>query len=112
MVALKSTSSRRPIPTPLHQPALRYLSEGLMGSADLQKDVEQLQLLVRRVEVGQLDDEDDRQTRPPTVLHDQQRSPGTTCVEVAGRTLLCPRPVSVPPLASLLTSRVYGSRQW
>jgi len=73
MVALKSTSSRRPIPTPLHQPALHYLYEGLMWSADLQKDVEQLQLLVRRVEVDQLDDEDDRQTRPPTILRDQQR---------------------------------------
>ena len=80
MVALKSTSSRRPIPTPLHQPALHYLSEGLMGSADLQKDVEQLQLLVRRVEVDQLDDEDDRQTRPPTILREQQRSTYTTCV--------------------------------
>ena len=61
-------SSRCAIATPLHQPALHYLSEGLMGSADLQKDVEQLQLLVRRVEVDQLDDEDDRQTRPPTIL--------------------------------------------
>jgi len=95
MVAPKSTSSRRPIPTPLHQPALHYLSEGLMGSADLQKDVEQLQLLVRRVEVDQLDDEDDRQTRPPTILRDQQRSPGTTCVEVAGRTVLRLRKPSV-----------------
>ena len=41
-----------------------------MGSADLQNDVEQLQLLVRRVEVDQLDDEDDRQTRPPTILRE------------------------------------------
>src|SRR6056300_916974 len=95
MVAQKSTSSRRPIPTPLHQPALHYLSEGLMGSADLQKDVEQLQLLVRRVEVDQLDDEDDRQTRPPTILRDQQRSTYTTCVQVAGRTLLRLRKPSV-----------------
>ncbi len=95
MVALKSTSSRRPIPTPLHQPALHYLSEGLMGSADLQKDVEQLQLLVRRVEVDQLDDEDDRQTRPPTILRDQQRSTYTTCVQVAGCTLLRLRKPSV-----------------
>eukprot|EP01046_Picozoa_sp_COSAG06_P050964 COSAG06_NODE_8204_length_2239_cov_2.454673_6_plen_45_part_01 len=45
MVALKRTSSRCPIPTPLHKPALHYLSEGLMGSADLRKDVEQLQPL-------------------------------------------------------------------
>jgi hypothetical protein len=95
MVALKSTSSRRPIPTPLHQPALHYLSEGLMGSADLQKDVEQLQLLVRRVEVDQRDDEDDRRILSPTILRDQQRSTGTTCVEVAGRTLLRLRKPSV-----------------
>ena len=42
MVALKSTSSHRPIPTQLHQPSLHYPSEGLMGSADLRNDVEQL----------------------------------------------------------------------
>ena len=55
MVALESTSCRCPIATPLHQPALHYLSEGLMGSADAWKDVEQLQPLVRRVEVEQRD---------------------------------------------------------
>ena len=85
---LKSTSSRSPIPTPLHQPSLHYLSEGLMGSDDLRKDVEQLQLLVRRVEVEQRDEEDDRRARPPTILREQQRSTGRTGVEVAGRTLL------------------------
>jgi hypothetical protein len=100
MVALKSTSSRRPIPTPLHQPALHYLSEGLMGSADLQKDVEQLQLLVRRVEVDQRDDEDDRRAHPPAILREQQRSTGTTCVEVAGRTLLRPRKPTVRSAAT------------
>jgi len=88
MVALKCTSCRRPIATPLHHPSLHYLSEGLIGSADAWNDVEQLQLLVRRVEVEQRDDEDDRRARPPTILRDQQRSTYTTCVEVAGRTLL------------------------
>ena len=83
MVALKSTSSHRPIPTQLHQPSLHYPSEGLMGSADLRKDVEQLQLLVQRVEVEQRDDEDDRRTHPPTILREQQRSTYTTCVVVA-----------------------------
>ena len=95
MVALKSTSSRCPITTPLHHAALHYLSEGLIGSADLQKDVEQLQLLVRRVEVDQRDDEDDRRILSPTILRDQQRSTGRTCVEVAGRTLLRLRKPSV-----------------
>ena len=52
----RSTSSRCPIPTPLHQPALHYLSEGPIGSADLWKDVEQLKLLVEVRGVGQLDD--------------------------------------------------------
>ena len=51
-------------------------------------DAEQLQPLVRRVEVDQRDDEDDRRTRPPTILREQQRSTYTTCVEVGGRTLL------------------------
>ena len=88
MVALKRTSSRCPIPTPLHQPALHYLSEGPIGSADLRKDVQQLKLPVRRVEVEQRDDEDGRQILPPTILREQQRSTYTTCVEVAGRTLL------------------------
>ena len=81
-------SSRCPIPTPLHQPALHYLSEGPIGSADLRKDVQQLKLPVRRVEVEQRDDEDGRQILPPTILREQQRSTYTTCVEVAGRTLL------------------------
>ena len=80
MVALKSASSRCPIPNPLHQPALHYLSEGLMWSADLRKNVEQLQPLVQRVEVEQRDDEDDRRTRAPTILREQQRSTGTACV--------------------------------
>ena len=84
----RSTSSRCPIPTPLHQPALHYLSEGPIGSADLRKDVQQLKLPVRRVEVEQRDDEDGRQILPPTILREQQRSTYTTCVEVAGRTLL------------------------
>ena len=50
-----------------------------MGSADLRKDVEQLQPLVRRVEVEQRDDEDDRRILPPTILREQQRSTYTTC---------------------------------
>ena len=66
-----------------------------MGSASAWKDVEQLQLLVRRVEVDQRDDEDDRRILSPTILRDQQRSTGTTCVEVAGRTLLRLRKPSV-----------------
>ena len=33
-------------------------------------------------------DEDGRQILPPTILREQQRSTYTTCVEVAGRTLL------------------------
>ena len=73
MVALKSTSCRRPIATPLHQPSLHYLSEGLIGSADLKKDVEQLQLLVRRVEVEQRDDEDDERGSNMTVELVNQR---------------------------------------
>ena len=84
----RSTSSRCPIPTPLHQPALHYLSEGPIGSADLRKDVQQLKLPVRRVEVEQRDDEDGRQILPPTILREQQRSTYTTCVEVGGRTFL------------------------
>ena len=97
---LKSTSSRSPIPTPLHQPSLHYLSEGLMGSDDLRNDVEQLQLLVRRVEVDQLDVEDDRRILLPTILREQQRSTGTTCMEVAGRTLLRLRKPSVGSAAT------------
>ena len=88
MVALKSTSSRCPIPTPLHQPTLHYLSEDSIGSADLREAIGQLQLPVRCVEVGQRDDEDGRQILPPTILREQQRSTCTTCVEVAGRTFL------------------------
>ena len=83
MVALKCTGCRRPIATPLRQPSLRYLCEGLIGSANAWKDVEQLQLLVRRVEVEQRDDEDDRRTRQPMILREQQRSTYTTCVVVA-----------------------------
>ena len=45
-----------------------------MGSSDLRKDVEQLQLLVQRVEVEQRDDEDDRRILPPTILREQQCS--------------------------------------
>ena len=59
-----------------------------MGLDERWKHVQQLQPLVRRVEVDQRDDEDDRRTRPPTILREQQRSPGRTCVEVGGRTLL------------------------
>eukprot|EP01043_Picozoa_sp_COSAG02_P030306 COSAG02_NODE_1928_length_10338_cov_85.895888_4_plen_121_part_00 len=59
-------------------------------------DAEQLQPLVRRVEVDQRDDEDDRRTRPPTILREQQRSTGRTCVEVAGRTLI-PASGALPP---------------
>ena len=51
-------------------------------------DAEQLQPLVRRVEVDQRDDEDDRRTRPPTILRDQQCSTCKTCVEVSGCTFL------------------------
>ena len=85
---LKSTSCRCPIPTQLHQSSLHYPSVGLMGSADLRKDVEQLQPLVRRVEVEQRDDEDGRQILSPTILRKQQRSTCRICVEVAVRTLL------------------------
>ena len=59
-----------------------------MGLDERWKDAQQLQPLVRRVEVDQRDDEDDRRTRPPTFLREQQRSTCTTCVWVAGRTLL------------------------
>ena len=87
MVALKSSSSRRPIPTPPHQPILHYVSEGLIRLKDRRKDVEQLELPVQRVEVDQRDVEDDRRSRPPTILREQQRSTYTTCVEVGGCTL-------------------------
>ena len=97
---LKSTSCRCPIPTQLHQPSLHYLSEGLMGSADLRKVVEQLQPLIRRVEVDQLDDEDGREILLSTILREQQRSPCRRCVEVAGRTLLRLRKPSVGSAAA------------
>ena len=71
-----------------------------MGSADLRKDVEQLQPLVRRVEVEQRDDEDGRQILSPTILRKQQRSTGTTCVEAGGRTLLRLRKPSVGSAAA------------
>ena len=83
---LKSTSSRYSIPTQLHQPSLHYLSEGLMRSDDNHKAVEQLQLLVRRVEVDQRDVEDGREILPPTILREQQRSSDTLCAEAAVRT--------------------------
>ena len=88
MVALKSTSSRCPLATPLHRPSLHYITKGLVGSADLRKDAEQLQPLIQRVEVEQRDDEDGRQILSPTILRKQQRSTCRICVEVAVRTLL------------------------
>ena len=57
-----------------------------MRSADLRNDVEQLQPLVQRVDVEQRDAEDHRQTRPPAILREQQRSSCRICVEAAGRT--------------------------
>ena len=72
----RSTSSRCPIPTPLHQPALHYLSEGPIGSTDLRKDVQQLKLPVRRVEVEQHDDEDGRQILPPAILSEGEAARG------------------------------------
>ena len=65
---LKSTSSHRSVPTPLHQPPSSYLLEGSIGSAKHQVTVEQLQLLVRRVVVEQRDAQDAHRTRPPTIL--------------------------------------------
>ena len=59
-----------------------------MGLDERWKHVQQLQPLVRRVEVDQRDDENDRRTRPPTILRKQQRSTYTTWVEAGGRTLL------------------------
>ena len=83
---LKSTSSRCSIPTQLHQPSLHYLSEGLMRSDDNRKAVGKLQLPARGVVVEQRDDEDGRQTRPPAILREQQRSSCTLCAEAAVRT--------------------------
>ena len=71
-----------------------------MGLDERWKDVEQLQLLVQRVEVEQRDDEDDRRILPPTILREQQRSTGRTCVEVAGRTLIRLRKPSVGSAAT------------
>ena len=71
-----------------------------MGLDERWKDAEQLQPLVRRVEVDQRDDEDDRRTHPPTILREQQRSTYTTCVEVAGRTLIRLRKPSVGSAAT------------
>ena len=71
-----------------------------MGLDERWKHVQQLQPLVRRVEVDQRDDEDDRRTRPPTILREQQRSTGRTCVEVAGRTLIQLRKPSVGSAAT------------
>ena len=58
------------IPTPLEQPGLHYLSEGLMGPVDCRKALEQLEPLVRRVEVEQRED-DGRQIRPPAILRER-----------------------------------------
>ncbi len=51
MIALKSTSSHCPIPTPLDQPSLHCVSEGLIGSVDMWKAAGQLKLPIGRVEV-------------------------------------------------------------
>ena len=51
MIALKSTSSHCPIPTPLDQPSLHCVSEGLIGSVDVRKAAGQLKLPIGRVEV-------------------------------------------------------------
>ena len=59
---LKSTASHRPIPPPLHQPPIHYLSAGLIGSDERWNAVEQPELLVWRVEVDQVDDEDGRKS--------------------------------------------------
>ena len=68
MVALKSTASRRPIPTPLHQHPSSYLSEGLIGSDGRPEAVGQQQPPRGCVDVGQRDAEDRRQTRPPATM--------------------------------------------
>ena len=52
--ALKSTASRRPLPTPLHQYPSSNLSGGLIGSDECPEAVEQLQLLVRRADVAHI----------------------------------------------------------
>ena len=83
---LKSTASHCPIPTPLHQPPIHYLSEGLMGSDERRKAVRQLQLPVWRVVVAHHNVEDRLQTRPPAILREQQRSSCRLCAEAAVRT--------------------------
>ena len=83
---LRSTTCRCPIPTPLHQPSLHYLSEGLIGSDKHRKAVGQLQLPVRGVVVEQRDEEYRLQKRSPAILREQQRSSGTLCAEAAVRT--------------------------
>ena len=83
---LKSTASHRPMPSPLHQPSLHYLSEGLIGSDKHRKAVGQLQLPVRGVVVEQRDEEYRLQKRSPAILREQQRSSGTLCAEAAVRT--------------------------
>ena len=84
--ALKSTASRRPLPTPLHRYPTSYLSEGLIGSDERPEAVGELQPPRGRVDVAQRDAEDHHQTRPPAILREQQRSSDTLCVEAAGRT--------------------------
>ena len=83
---LKSTASHRPIPTPLHQPPIHCLSEGLIGSDKHRKAVGQLQLPVRGVVVEQRDEEYRLQKRSPAILREQQRSSYTLCAEAAVRT--------------------------
>ena len=48
-------------------PVIHHTPKGLIGPVDLRKDVEQLQPLVRRLEVDQRDDEDGRRILPPTI---------------------------------------------
>ena len=74
------------MPSPLHQPPIHCLSEGLIGSDERRKAVGQLQLPVWRVVVEQRDEEYRLQTRPPTILREQQRSSCRLCVEAAVRT--------------------------
>eukprot|EP01043_Picozoa_sp_COSAG02_P057855 COSAG02_NODE_7097_length_3187_cov_5.232513_1_plen_187_part_00 len=83
---LKSTASCRLIPTPLQQPPIHCISEGLIGSDERWKAVGQLQLPVRRVDVEQRDDEDGREILSPTFLREQQRSSYTLCAEAAVHT--------------------------
>ena len=69
MVALKSTASRCPIPTSLHQYPSSNLSEGLIGSNERPGAVEQLQLLVWRVDVSCSGSENHRVSSTPAHLH-------------------------------------------